>query len=97
MVFISNASTAHRLGCPADDCGCFFRFGARPRSKPSNSSCEPQFAPIDKDSGRPWCVCELPEPAWLGKQYPKPWRNVTRALVMGNLNGELLQSTAACS
>ena len=91
FVFISNATTAKRLGCPAEDCGCFFRFSPKRSLWGWGKPCRTRFTPLMQDKGRPWCMCEAREPAWLSREHPKPWRTVERALIMADLDGESAQ------
>ena len=94
IVFIGNKTTAARLGCPINECGCFFDFNteahhtaAQGRHSWTALGCKPSFKPIRVDKGRPWCLCQMPQPAWLKQEHPAPWREIKAALVMGHLDG----------
>lgn len=32
-------------------------------------------------------MCHASEPPWLTEQYPKPWRHIERALILGKVTG----------
>ena len=51
--------------------------------------CRPVYRTV-YEYGPPWCECTLPEPGWLRREHPGPWRSVSRALVIGPPEGGIL-------
>ena len=46
--------------------------------------------------GQPRCECVMPEPAWLQREHPQPWRTVKQALVMKPPKGAPTRKVQGC-
>ncbi|KAK9792075.1 hypothetical protein WJX73_010325 [Symbiochloris irregularis] len=88
LVYINDPATASKLGCPAEECGCFFNFSPQRAWRPRLSKpCKMRFKPLVGDNGRDWCVCTVEEPSWLAEQHPKPWQHEREGLTLAHLTG----------
>ena len=47
-----------------------------------HSTCKPMYRTVG-EYGLPWCECTVPKPGWLHQEHPEPWRQVSKALLIG--------------